>query len=243
MWFSPIFWQCASVCEMPAPIRSLPPPSKKRKTNPQSSSASIATRIQILETTVTSAIQSSSSLNPLADLLDLAHSARNAPDMSKAIYALYRVFVVLIGAAKLNSNVDDDEDKRVVRSWLWERLGIFQDLLVGLMKDEDKELRVRRSFLHKIFGLMLLQISSLQILFSIQKHLSSSLSSFSALSQPQFHVSHFKKIVYALIVCPPSHLGVSNARGTLEVDVRDCFVDTWFSVHDDVRWFFLREAV
>jgi U3 small nucleolar RNA-associated protein 19 len=94
-----------------------------------------------------------------------------------------------------------------------------------------------------------LQISSLQILFSIQKHLSSVLSSASSSSvQPQFHVSHFKKIVSGLLLCPPSarssHNGTNGReKFRLEPDVRNCFVDTWFSVHDDIRWFFLREAV
>lgn len=40
-------------------------------------------------------------------------------------------------------------------------------------------------------------------------------------------------------------MGSTSCEGGAEIepDVRDCFVDTWFSVHDDVRWFFLRESV
>ncbi|KIM91722.1 hypothetical protein PILCRDRAFT_811012 [Piloderma croceum F 1598] len=215
---------------MPAPIRSLPPPSKKRKTNSSPSSNSIAIQIQSLESTLTNAVQSSASLNPLADLLDLAQTTVEAKDVSKIIYALYRVFVVLIGSGKMSAEGQTSEKGKVVRAWLWERLGAYQDLLVGLMKDEDADLR----------------ISSLQILFSLQKHLSSILSSASASSvQPQFHVSHFKKIVSGLLLCPPSMRNGASGSGKfrLEPDVRNYFVDTWFSVHDDIRWFFLREAV
>jgi hypothetical protein len=89
-------------------------------------------------------VQSSGSLNPLADLLDLAQTATEAQDASKAIYALYRVFVVLVGSGKMNTEGHAlSEEAKVVRVWLWERLGAYGSLLVGLMKDEDSGLRVR----------------------------------------------------------------------------------------------------
>lgn len=127
---------------MPAPIRSLPPPSKKRKTNTSSSSNSIAVQIQSLESTLTSAVQSSASLNPLADLLNLAQTTVEPKDVSKIIYALYRIFVVLVGSGKMSAEGQASEEGKVVRAWLWERLGAYQDLLVGLMKDEVSGLRV-----------------------------------------------------------------------------------------------------
>ena len=99
------------------------------------------------------------------------------------------------------------------------------------------------------------QTSALEILLSLQKHLSSSLTHTGDSKQPpQFHVSHFRKIVSALLLCPPSQRGkatkkrktadteTSGADRNLDPDVRDHFVNTWFSVHDDVRWFFLRDA-
>jgi U3 small nucleolar RNA-associated protein 19 len=123
---------------MPA-IRSLPPPSKKRKPIP----SSIIAQIQSLESTLTDAVQSSASLNPLADLLNLAHTATDEKDVSKAIYALYRVFVVLVSSGKMSASTEaTNEEMKVVRAWLLERLGAYQDLLVGLMKDEDAGLRV-----------------------------------------------------------------------------------------------------
>lgn len=33
-----------------------------------------------------------------------------------------------------------------------------------------------------------------------------------------------------------------ESEGRIHADVRDLFVDTWLSVYDDIRWFFLRES-
>jgi U3 small nucleolar RNA-associated protein 19 len=103
---------------------------------------------------------------------------------------------------------------------------------------------------------------------SLLKHLSSTLStsadptSSSSKPTPQFHASHFKKIVSALILCPPSSRSTTHSskkarrateedeaedadtdsEGKLDPDVRQLFLDTWLTVHDDIRWFFLREA-
>ena len=100
------------------------------------------------------------------------------------------------------------------------------------------------------------QTSSLKILLSIQKHLSSSLSKTESSSkpQPQFHISHFKKIVHGLLLCPSSSRNQSSNKrakgessgsktdGKVAADVRDVFIENYLSVNDDVRWFFLRES-
>jgi hypothetical protein len=129
----------------PAPIRSLPSPSKKRKPN-LAPPFPVAPHIESLESTLIDAAQSSASLNPLADLLDLAQTAADARDVSRAIYALYRGFVVLLGTGRMITGVKGQnaggEEGNIVRAWLWERLGLYGDLLVGLMKDEDSGLRV-----------------------------------------------------------------------------------------------------
>ncbi|THV05530.1 CBF-domain-containing protein [Dendrothele bispora CBS 962.96] len=211
------------------PVRSLPPPAKKRKIE----QSAIARSIQEHEDKTTAAISNNSSLNSLADLVDLAQETSDPQDTSKAIYALYRVFVIIITNGKLSLGGGDDNTK-AVKAWLWERLNIYVDFLTELLQDEEKALRV----------------SSLQILLSLQKHLSSSASQTSSPPTPQFHVSHFKKIVSALLLCPPSKRRVdgrddqSNASSTgkLDSDVLSLFHETWFSVHDDIRWFFLREA-
>jgi U3 small nucleolar RNA-associated protein 19 len=82
---------------------------------------------------------------------------------------------------------------------------------------------------------------------SLLKHLSTSLSRSSP--QPQFHVSHFRKVISALLMCPPSERGGKNRTveeeqrpGELDAEVRDMFVTRWLNVHSDVRWFFLRDA-
>ncbi|KAJ7645611.1 CBF/Mak21 family-domain-containing protein [Mycena polygramma] len=204
---------------MTRPAPSLPPPSKKRKIQKDSE---LVKSIQRLEEQLTAAVAANTSLNPLADLLELAFNASDAQDTSKAIYALYRVAVVIITSGKLANGGDDAA--KVVKAWIWDKLNSYVDFLCGLLKDEEK----------------LLRISSLQILFSLQRHLSTS-SSVSE-SHPQFHASHFRKIVSALLLCPPSRRSTQGNPGVLDADVLHLFHETWFSIHDDVRWFFLREA-
>jgi U3 small nucleolar RNA-associated protein 19 len=97
-----------------------------------------------------------------------------------------------------------------------------------------------------------MQTSALQILLSLLKHLSSALCAQTP-SSPQIHTAHFRKIVSALVLCPPSHRTGSAddapakkrkvvSDRELVPDVREAFAETWLTVHDDVRWFFLREA-
>ncbi|KAJ8453772.1 hypothetical protein ONZ51_g13409 [Trametes cubensis] len=216
---------------MPARQTSLPSSSKKRKTREDDT----VRTIQDLEKQLTAAVSSGSSLNPLADLLDIALEAEAAAQVSKAIYALYRVFVVIISRGLL-SGPDASEEAKAVRTWLLDRLHAFVDFLSGLLKDEEPSLK----------------ISALDILFSLQKHLSSALTRVGDAKQPQFHASHFRKIVTALLLCPPSPRASRSKKRktdedesddhTLDPDVRDHFVNTWFSVHDDIRWFFLRDS-
>ncbi|KAF7296464.1 Ribosome biogenesis protein Noc4 [Mycena chlorophos] len=198
---------------------SLPPPAKKRKIQKDSD---LVKSVQTLEKELTAAAAANASLNPLADLLELALSAEEAQETSKAMYSLYRVFVVIISGGKLNAG--GDEAAKIVRAWIWERLNAYVDFLCGLLKDEEKILRT----------------SALQILFSLQKHLSTAATASDG--QPQFHIQHFRKIVSALLTCPESPRAAQSSVGVLDTDVLHSFHETWFSVHDDVRWFFLREA-
>ncbi|KAF9500605.1 CBF-domain-containing protein [Pleurotus eryngii] len=198
------------------PVRSLPT-AKKRK-------LSHGDEIKALETRLASCIANNDSLNPLADLLDLTLTFSEPQDTSKAIYALYRIYVLIITGGKLEAGGDDDA--KVVKAWIWEQLDGYVSFLAGLLKDNEK----------------LLRTSSLQILFSLLKHISTSLSK--SHPTPQFHITHFRKIVAALLLCPPSSRPSAQALepSKLETDVRDQFIDTWLSVNDDVRWFFLRES-
>ena len=119
------------------PIRSLPP-NKKRKT--QKDATEFESSLRSLENTLTSAATNNSSLNPLADLVDLAYAATNAQDVSKAIYSLYRVFVVIITGGRLDSG--EDETTKVVRRWIMGKLDSYVKLLAGLLQDEEPTLRV-----------------------------------------------------------------------------------------------------
>ncbi|CCL98752.1 uncharacterized protein FIBRA_00757 [Fibroporia radiculosa] len=214
----------------------LPSSSKKRK----SSNDDAIARVRQLESRLTSALSENASLNPLADLLDIALNAEDYGTLVKAIYALYRVFVLIISGGLLLSQDKADQDHQTVKIWLSDRLNAYVELLCGLLKDEEATVRT----------------SALQILLSLQKHLSASLTRYTlseTVSQPQFHISHFRKIVNALLKCPPSRrqsttskkartVGSPAQDNVLEADVRHTFVESWLSVHDDIRWFFLREA-
>ena len=227
-------------------LHSLPPPAKKRKTSKDDH----ATKLKLLEEELTNAVAKNTSLNPLADLLSLAYDAEDPHDTSKAIYALYRVFVIIISNNKLA--VNGDEAAKVVKAWIWERLQSYVDFLGSLLQDDEKFLRVRlfpSCLLPDCYDLnvLLLQTSALQILFSLQKHLSTSASktSNSAKPQPQFHTSHFRKIVSALLLCPHSRRPSASSNqdgGVIDADVLNVFYDTWLSVYDDIRWFFLRDS-
>ncbi|PPR02866.1 hypothetical protein CVT24_002291 [Panaeolus cyanescens] len=211
---------------MPPSLPSLPPASKRRKIVKQND---FAASLKALEDKVTEAVAKNGSLNPLADLLELMYGATDAHDTSKGIYAAYRVFVIIIANGKLGLGGDDAA--KVVKAWIWERLQAYVDFLGGLLQDEEKFLRT----------------SALQIMFSLLKHLSTSYSKSANTSkpQPQFHVSHFRKIVSALLLCPRSQRkspGNKKGEGIIDGDVLDLFYETWFSVHDDIRWFFLRDS-
>ncbi|KAF5314596.1 hypothetical protein D9611_007264 [Ephemerocybe angulata] len=211
---------------MPAPLRSLPPQTKKRKL---AHTSSIVAEIKQLEDELSSAIKSNASLNKVADLLELVVGPALQPqELSKGIYSLYRVFTLVIASGKLS--IQGEGAAKAVKTWLWERLNGYTDFLVLLMKDEEKVIRV----------------SALQILFSLQKHLSSAQTAAAtatdgaSTSRPEFHLSHFRKVVSGLLLCP-SRSGSSD--GVIDADVLDTFYETWFSVYDDIRWFFLRESV
>jgi U3 small nucleolar RNA-associated protein 19 len=87
----------------------------------------------------------------------------------------------------------------------------------------------------------LYQTSSLQILFSLQKHLSTAqtAATSASFSRPEFHLSHFRKIVSGLLLSPSR----DGKYSEIDPDIVDKFYETWFSVYDDIRWFFLRECV
>ncbi|KAI0947562.1 hypothetical protein AcW1_009286 [Taiwanofungus camphoratus] len=213
---------------------SLPTSTRKRK----SSSLDVTvSAIQHLEHELSSAISTNSSLNQLADLLDIVLHTEDAVHACKAIYALYRVFITIIANDLLDR--EGDGNVKLVRAWLVDKLQAYVELLAGFLKDEAATLRT----------------SALQILLSLQRHLSASLTRKHSqkISQPQFHASHFRKIVAALLTCPPSPRGLSSSKKQrieghssderkVDPDVRNSFLEHWLNIYDDIRWFFLREA-
>ena len=96
--------------------------------------------IKELENKLTEAISSNLSLNPLADLTALATSLHEPHSVLKAIYACYRVFVLLISKGCLESSTD--EQAKVVRTWIFERLDEYVRFICGLLQDEESLLRV-----------------------------------------------------------------------------------------------------
>ena len=130
------------VVDTPGQIKSfmpsLHPPSKRRKTQ---KGPSHSQRIKRLEDGLHESVTKNESLNSLADLLELAYTVEDPHDTSKAIYALYRVFVVIISNNKLE--IGGDEAAKVVKAWIWERLQSYVDFLASLLQDEEKFLRVR----------------------------------------------------------------------------------------------------
>ena len=133
---------------MPASLLSQPPPAKRRRTQKD---ASYSQSIKRLEDDLHDSVAKNDSLNSLADLLEMAYTVKDPHDTSKAIYALYRVFVVIISNNKLE--IGGDEAAKVVKAWIWERLQSYVDFLASLLQDEEKFLRVRRySFIVKMSG-------------------------------------------------------------------------------------------
>lgn len=116
------------------PASSLPPPTKRRKTKQN------ADIVKELEAEITTAVTNNTSLNSLLDLLNLSQEISLAADLSKIIYSLYRIFIVIISSEKLSPGGSDAAKQ--VRKWIWERLDTFVELLVGLLQDEEPMLRV-----------------------------------------------------------------------------------------------------
>jgi U3 small nucleolar RNA-associated protein 19 len=96
--------------------------------------------INELENELKESISSNASLNPLADLTSLAASLDEPHSVLKAIYACYRVFVLLISKGHLMNPTD--EQTNVVRTWIFERLDEYVRFFCGLLQDEESLLRV-----------------------------------------------------------------------------------------------------
>ena len=115
-------------------------PSRKRKA---SGTDNVIQTIENLEKELSTAVSTGLSLNPLADLLDIALETESTLHLSKALYSLYRVFVLVLSRGIL-SGPDRNQEARAVRTWLLERFNAFVELLAGTLKDEEMTLKVCR---------------------------------------------------------------------------------------------------
>jgi U3 small nucleolar RNA-associated protein 19 len=106
--------------------------------------SSFVSRVQELESELTTAVSGNSSLNSLVDLLSLAIDAVHGSESSKAIYALYRIFVTIVRSGKYGFSVEANDEGRMVRRWVWDRLNQYTEYLASLLKDNEKSLRVGR---------------------------------------------------------------------------------------------------
>ena len=124
---------------------SLPRAPKRRKLSETPHTSEHEAQIRDLEKQISTAIQNKTSLNPLADLVQLLPTLPHAEHVHKAIWALYRTFTLAINAGfmdKKEGESEENDEGKVVRMWLGERLGEYQTFLAGLMKDDELTLKV-----------------------------------------------------------------------------------------------------
>lgn len=136
----------------------MPPPKLKKSKSSSSSNpgpSPLLSQIASLESTLLS--PSSLSLNPLADLLHLTTTSPDPSVVHKGVYALGRVFARLIESGRIVEKREGGgavaneggEKEAKVREWARARLAEFVAFAGGLMKDQEKDLRVStRASLH-----------------------------------------------------------------------------------------------
>jgi U3 small nucleolar RNA-associated protein 19 len=120
----------------------MPPPAKRRKVDPNDTQGD-SQQIESLEGDLKHAIENSSSLNALADLLKEATKNKMQPRLRhKAIYALYRVFSLLISTNWYHSSSRPSQKNQVIRKWLVERLDQYLELLSSLLEHTELTIAV-----------------------------------------------------------------------------------------------------
>lgn len=131
---------------------SLPPPKSLPSSSSNSKSASLA-KIISLESTL---LSNPNDPNPLLPLLSLSRDG-DAEVVHKAIWALYRVFCrIILGETYLKGFGQQEKaggeaiagqggEKQVVKRWVEERFWDWEEVLVGLLRDGEPNLRVCRN--------------------------------------------------------------------------------------------------
>lgn len=123
------------------------PPRKKQKTHGTNSTHTLKA-VADLEKRLTEALSSNASLNPIADLLNTVSTAADAEVTLKAMFALYRVFTLVIQKGILSSTPEEDADRKAVRLWTSSKLDAFTSVLCDLLSSSEKTLRVGVSIRH-----------------------------------------------------------------------------------------------
>ena len=110
------------------------PPKKKRKSNNHD--------VASLEQSISTALDEGTSLDAYADLNNLISTEQDPKLTHAVIYALYRSTVLIISKGRLVGGKEESEEAKIVRLWIISRMGEYVENLVGLLKDEEKSLRV-----------------------------------------------------------------------------------------------------
>lgn len=120
-----------------------PPKRLKLSKNDSGDTHRTVRNIEDTENTVAAALTSNASLNPLANLLHIASSSSDADVVLKAVFSLYRLFILITQKGIFTVHDDEDIERKTVRNWVAARLDTFADMLCTLLQDEEKTLRVR----------------------------------------------------------------------------------------------------
>ena len=199
--------------------------------------ASMRTSPEEIEKELVTALETSGSLNGIADLLALASPVPVAklPQLQhKAIYALYRVFTLLLTTKRLDALLSDPSPPaQAVRQWLLQKFEQFLSLLTHQLYNPELSISVSFSTLSPqgSYPFFSFKSASLQVSLSLFRQRSVALSSSNG--DPQIHTVHFRAIVRG-VLCPPPHSTVNNAT-------QNEFIDKFIKPYDDLRWFFFRE--
>ncbi|CDZ97910.1 Predicted nucleolar protein involved in ribosome biogenesis [Phaffia rhodozyma] len=238
---------------------------KKQKTSSSDSSSSKSSLL-IAKLSQISAFEevllpSTSSLNPLIDLLSLVKTSPEPEVVHKGVYALGRVFTALLTQNRLNFQLrkrsnrqrigpgagagsDDDEAKGqeqedrevMVMEWVKARFNDYIEYLGGLLKDVETELR-SAALTHLLSFLPLLApINDLNLK-----------------STPFYPASYIRQLVKFLLLPTPSTRGASTLYSISQEGVSDGMqglsvendvlekVVSLMEEKKDVRWSILKE--
>lgn len=202
--------------------------------------------------------------NPLLPVIQLARHA-SPQVVHKAIWALHRMFILLIGQrriAELEATRADEVDS--VKAWAKDRLDEYIDVLASLLRDEEEALRVSCLTLTQAVRSLIRQASGLKLLFALLPAFSAAIS---GPSRKVVHMPLLRRILTATLDPQPSMRGAqvrdgSSASsssdsspwtfdtdsqidlepGMLPGDVTQSLADEYWAKYDDLRWAFFREA-